>query len=111
MSRLAEQNCQRQVTRLSSSQIQALKSQLQPEWQLDPTESCLSRTLSFKNYYETIAFVNLVAWIAHQQDHHPDLQISYNKCTIAYQTHSVQGLSLNDFICAARIDTQYHQSH
>jgi 4a-hydroxytetrahydrobiopterin dehydratase len=64
----------------------------------------ISRSFSFKNYYETIGFVNAVAWIANQQDHHPDMEVGYNKCVVKYSTHSVGGLSENDFICAARID-------
>ena len=51
-----------------------------------------------------MAFVNAVAWVAHQQDHHPDLEVGYNRCKIVYTTHAVGGLSLNDFICAAHID-------
>ncbi|HEY9150705.1 MAG TPA: 4a-hydroxytetrahydrobiopterin dehydratase, partial [Gammaproteobacteria bacterium] len=58
----------------------------------------------FKNYYQTIAFVNALAWIANQEDHHPDLEVSYNRCTVHFSTHSIGGLSLNDFICAARLD-------
>ena len=64
----------------------------------------ISKAFSFKNYYETMAFVNAVAWIAHQQDHHPDMEVGYNKCTVRYSTHSVGGLSENDFICAAKVD-------
>jgi 4a-hydroxytetrahydrobiopterin dehydratase len=59
----------------------------------------------FKNYYETMAFVNAVAWVAHREDHHPDLEVGYNKCTVRYSTHSVGGLSENDFICAAKVDS------
>ena len=64
----------------------------------------ISRTFSFKNHYETMAFVNAVAWVSHQQDHHPDMTVGYNKCAIKYSTHSVGGLSENDFICAAKVD-------
>ena len=52
----------------------------------------------------TMAFVNAVAWIAHREDHHPDLLVSYNRCTVRFNTHSVGGLSINDFICAAKVD-------
>ena len=65
----------------------------------------MRRTFRFKNYYETIAFVNALAWMAHSEDHHPDLAVGYNRCAVTYSTHSVSGLSENDFICAARIDT------
>ena len=65
----------------------------------------IRKTFSFKNYYETMAFVNAVAWIAHNEDHHPDMEVGYNKCTVKYSTHSVGGLSENDFICAAKVNS------
>lgn len=58
----------------------------------------------FKNYYETQAFVNAVAWIAHGEDHHPDITFGYNQCTVELTTHAINGLSDNDFISAAKID-------
>ncbi|HTH94129.1 MAG TPA: 4a-hydroxytetrahydrobiopterin dehydratase [Rhodocyclaceae bacterium] len=64
----------------------------------------LVKTFSFKNYHETMAFVNATAWISHRADHHPDLSVGYNVCTVSYITHSIGGLSDNDFICAAKID-------
>jgi len=73
-------------------------------WQISNDNLSISKNFKFKNYYETISFVNSVAWIANQQDHHPDLMVSYNQCNITYSTHSVGGLSRNDFICAARIN-------
>ncbi len=74
-----------------------------PGWRSEG-EKFISREFSFKNYYETIAFVNAAAWIAHQEDHHPDLLVGYNRCTVRYNTHTVGGLSENDFICAAKIN-------
>lgn len=66
------------------------------------------KTYTFKNYYETIAFVNVVAAISHATDHHPDLSVHYNRCVVAFNTHDVDhgkgGISINDFICAARIE-------
>lgn len=64
----------------------------------------LAREFRFADYHRTIAFVNAVAGIAHQQDHHPDLAVGYDRCRVEWHTHSVGGLSLNDFICAARVD-------
>src|SRR4051812_18557867 len=64
----------------------------------------ISKTYNFKNYYETMAFVNATAWISHAQDHHPDLEVGYNRCKVKYSTHSVGGLSENDFICAAKVE-------
>ena len=62
------------------------------------------KTYSFKNFHQTMAFVNAVAWIAHREGHHPDLHIGFNRCEISYSTHAIAGLSENDFICAAKID-------
>ena len=64
----------------------------------------LQKTFSFPDYYRTIAFVNAVAWIANQQDHHPDLDVRYNRCGVNFSTHDAGGITLNDLICAARVD-------
>jgi 4a-hydroxytetrahydrobiopterin dehydratase len=71
-------------------------------WHLDNGAIC--KTFSFKNYHETMAFVNALAWIAHTEDHHPDLAVSYDRCVVRFNTHSVGGISVNDFICAAKAD-------
>jgi 4a-hydroxytetrahydrobiopterin dehydratase len=74
-----------------------------PQWRV--VDGHLQRTFSFRNFHETMAFVNAVAWISHQQDHHPDLAVGYARCTVSYQTHSAGGaLTENDFICAAQVD-------
>jgi 4a-hydroxytetrahydrobiopterin dehydratase len=67
----------------------------------------LVKLYPFKNYYETMAFVNALAWISHREDHHPDLQVGYNKCRVEYMTHAIGGLSENDFICAAKCDALF----
>ncbi len=74
------------------------------DWELDESGKEISRSYKFKNYYQTMAFVNALAWIAHQADHHPDLQVGYNRVQVRFSTHSIGGLSQNDFICAAKID-------
>jgi 4a-hydroxytetrahydrobiopterin dehydratase len=77
-----------------------------PDWQF--SDGKIVKTYTFKNYYETIAFVNVVAAISHVTDHHPDLSVHYNRCIVAFNTHDVEqdkgGISINDFICAARIE-------
>jgi len=73
-----------------------------PGWALDG--DAIAKTFKFDNYHQTMAFVNATAWISHRQDHHPDLEVGYNKATIRYTTHSAGGLSLNDFICAAKVE-------
>jgi len=102
MTNLAARHCKPSVTKLAAAERTKLVGQL-TGWQVDG--ETLVKTFPFKNYYETMAFVNMVAWIAHREDHHPDLTVGYNKCRVAFSTHSVGGLSENDFICAARIES------
>jgi 4a-hydroxytetrahydrobiopterin dehydratase len=64
----------------------------------------LAKVYPFGNYYQTMAFVNALAWISHREDHHPDLAVGFNKCRVEYWTHAIGGLSENDFICAAKAD-------
>ncbi len=71
-------------------------------WKRDGTE--ISKTFSFKNYYQTMAFVNAAAYVSHREDHHPDMLVSYKTCAVTYSTHAIGGLSENDFICAAKLD-------
>jgi 4a-hydroxytetrahydrobiopterin dehydratase len=75
-----------------------------PGWTNDGGKA-IRKEYKFKDFHETMDFVNGVAKIAHAQDHHPDLAVSYNKCTVTYSTHSVGGLSENDFICAAKVES------
>ena len=102
---LLSKQCQRETTRLDSEAAKLLAREIDADWSLSADFREMQRSFRFKNFYETIAFVNALAWIAHQQDHHPDLEVGYNRCLVRYSTHSVSGLSENDFICAARIDT------
>jgi 4a-hydroxytetrahydrobiopterin dehydratase len=67
----------------------------------------LVKLYPFTNYYQTMAFVNALAWLSHREDHHPDLLVGYNKCRIEYTTHAIGGLSENDFICAAKCDVLF----
>jgi len=67
-------------------------------------DGAIEKTFGFDDYHHTMAFVNAVAWIAHAEDHHPDLAVSYNRCVVRFNTHSVGGISINDFICAAKVD-------
>jgi 4a-hydroxytetrahydrobiopterin dehydratase len=90
---------------LTAEQIKNIITQINKEWVVNTTHTEISRTISFKNYYHTMAFVNALAWIAHQENHHPDLIVKYNSCQITWSTHALNGLSMNDFICAAKTDT------
>jgi len=106
MSKLSEKSCNPSISSdkpLSVSDVDSML-KLLSQWETYDQAKVITRTYRFKNYYETIAFVNALAWIAHQQDHHPDLEVSYNRCRVNFSTHSIGGLSENDFICAAKID-------
>jgi 4a-hydroxytetrahydrobiopterin dehydratase len=94
-------DCEGDVKPLSKEQIVTLLGDV-PGWERH--EGKIVKVFHFKNYYETMAFVNASAWISHREDHHPDLEVGYNKVRVTYSTHSVGGLSENDFICAAKID-------
>jgi 4a-hydroxytetrahydrobiopterin dehydratase len=86
---------------LTRAEIDSLLKEV-PGWSYDG--KVIAKAYSFKDYHETMAFVNAAAWIAHREDHHPDLAVSYNRCRVELSTHSIGGISRNDFICAARIE-------
>lgn len=88
---------------LTRGQANELLAQV-PGWSLNDAATELSRTFKFKNYYETLAFVNAQAWVVHREDHHPDLEVGYNRCHMRFSTHSIKGLSENDYICASKIN-------
>ncbi len=94
-------SCEGEIRALTATQAKSLLKTLEG-WQLKGR--AISKTFKFRNYYETVAFVNAVAWIAHAEDHHPDIAFGYKQCNVNYSTHAVKGLSLNDFICASKID-------
>lgn len=85
-----------------AAQLGQLNAGQTPGWQL--VNGALEKTFHFKNYYETVSFVNTVAFIAHSEDHHPDLAVSYSRCTVRFNTHDVQGISISDFFCASKVD-------
>ncbi|MGI9245720.1 MAG: 4a-hydroxytetrahydrobiopterin dehydratase [Steroidobacteraceae bacterium] len=78
--------------------------QLDPAWRIADDGRSLRRAFGFEDFYRTMAFLNAVAWLANAEDHHPDFEAGYNYVRLAFSTHTVGGLSLNDFICAAKID-------
>ena len=90
----------------SATEIVTQLSQLNGEqplgWRL--IDGALEKTFAFKNFHETMGFVNAVAFIANAEDHHPDLALSYGKCTVRFNTHDVNGISISDFFCASKVD-------
>ena len=107
--RLLDQQCRDYASHepaLAPAEIKKLLL-LAPSWQYDQQTPHIYRKFRFDDYQATIAFVNKVAQIAQREDHHPQLTVSYNQCSVSYQTHSVSGLTENDFICAAKINQLY----
>ena len=91
---------------LSATEVVTQLSKLNGEqalgWRL--LDGALEKTFSFKNFYETIGFVNALAFIANLEDHHPDLAVSYSKCTVRFMTHDLNSISVSDFFCASKVD-------
>ena len=96
--------CEGGVAPLTRDQATALMAQLEAGWSLAADARSVRRELSFKDFYRTMSFVNAVAHLANIEDHHPDLEVGYNYCRLVFTTHAIQGLSENDFICAAKVD-------
>lgn len=96
--------CEGGVSPLKPGEITLLLQQLE-SWKF--ANGVITKTYEFKNYYQTMAFVNAAAWISHREDHHPDMTVGYNQCKVDYSTHAIGGLSENDFICAAKLDALF----
>ena len=96
--------CEGGVAPLTREQVGPMLKGLQG-WSLEGGN--IAKTYKFRNYFETMAFVNAAAWISHREDHHPDMLVGYNECRVSYVTHAIGGLSENDFICAAKLDALF----
>ena len=96
--------CEGGTVPYDAAQTKAMLAQLKG-WIVE--DGKLVKLYPFRNYHETMAFVNALAWISHREDHHPDPQVGYNKCRVEYSTHAIGGLSENDFICAAKADALF----
>lgn len=95
--------CEGGIPALTRDEISQLLPEITP-WEVSADAKFIYRRFPFKGFYKTMAFVNAVAWIANQENHHPDLEVGYNYCLIKYTTHAINGLTKNDFICAAKIN-------
>jgi len=109
MSDLTEKHCvpcEGGVPAIAAEKVKELLGQLN-NWKSNRESTEIYKDFKFKNYYQTMAFVNAIAWVSHIENHHPDLEVGYNHCLVRYTTHAIRGLSENDFICAAKIDRQH----
>lgn len=106
MTTLSSKHCSRLVegSALGDGEVRQLMHEINDRWNFDIVNKTIQATFDFKNFFESMAFANAVAWIANREDHHPDLKIGYKYCHVTYTTHSAKGLTENDFICAAKID-------
>jgi 4a-hydroxytetrahydrobiopterin dehydratase len=96
--------CEGGVPPLPADAVRQLLGALHPDWRLSADGRSIARNFEFPGYDRTIGFVNAVAWVANSEDHHPDLVVSYGRCEVRWWTHAVNGLTENDFICAAKVD-------
>jgi len=96
--------CEGGVLPLTLVKAKKLGAKLHKGWRISPDGKSLQRAFKFRDFYRTMSFVNAVAHVANSEDHHPDLQVSYDSCRLSFSTHSIGGLSTNDFICAAKVD-------
>ena len=98
--------CSGEGEAFSATQIEGYLKQIHPEWELskEGETNHISRLFKFKGYAKAISFANAVGWIANQQGHHPDICFGWGYCKVIFTTHELNGLSENDFICAAKVD-------
>lgn len=107
MAKLSEEKCvpcEGDTPPLTKGEARQLLKDLKEEWEIDDNHQKIHRCFKFKNFYHTMSFVNAIAWIANNENHHPDLKVGYNYCDVTFTTHAIDGLSKNDFISAAKID-------
>ena len=95
--------CEGGVAPMSREEAESTMGQI-PRWVLSDDARTISQRFEFKGFYKTIAFINAMAWIANSENHHPDFSAGYNFCEVNFTTHAIDGLSENDFICAAKIN-------
>lgn len=95
--------CEGGISPLTKDEIKNFQSQFK-HWDISKDAKSIHRRFEFKNFYKTMSFVNAIAWIANQENHHPDMEVGFNYCVIKYTTHAVNGLTQNDLICAAKIN-------
>jgi 4a-hydroxytetrahydrobiopterin dehydratase len=96
--------CEGGVPPLEPEAARQLLNALHAEWTISEDGKWIRREFTFSGFNRTMSFVNALAWIANTEGHHPDLEVGYSKCVVNYSTHAIDGLSDNDFICAAKID-------
>jgi 4a-hydroxytetrahydrobiopterin dehydratase len=101
MTNFLELKCAKRAAALSETEVRNHLAQTSG-WR--ENEGAIEKTFAFKDWLETVAFVDALAWVCHVEDHHPELRVTFNRCIVRFSTHSTGGISRNDFICAAKAD-------
>ena len=96
--------CEGGIDALNKQDAKNFMSKIHKDWILSKDNKSILREFKFKNHYEVISAINLIAWISHKEDHHPEVTFGYSNLSIKFFTYAIDGLSENDFICAAKID-------
>jgi 4a-hydroxytetrahydrobiopterin dehydratase len=102
---LYEQHCKANVTPtlLTEEQLATLLKEI-PDWKIHENNHKIFREFKFKDYRQTILFINTLTRIIEHENHHPEIRFGYNYCSIHFSTHSAKGITIFDLICAAQID-------
>ena len=101
MTDFLHQQCQRHAAAMSE---QAVRNHLAQMSGWRAADGAIEKTFAYKGWLETVAFVDALAWMCHVEDHHPELHVQFDRCRVCFSTHSAGGISMNDFICAAKAD-------
>ena len=96
--------CEGGTPALTIEEAASLAKSLHADWSLSDDGRFIRREFKFRNFAKTVYFLNMVIWMADKEMHHPDVEFGYGYCHITYSTHAIDGLSENDYICAAKID-------
>lgn len=95
--------CEGDVAPMERGQAEKLLAELE-DWELSEDGKVISRRFEFRGFFRTMSFINAMAWVVNNEGHHPDFSAGYNYCEVGFTTHAIDGLSENDFICAAKIN-------
>ena len=95
--------CEGGIPPLSRTESEKLLKEV-PLWEVSNDTKSILRSFNFKGFYQVMGFINAMAFIVQKEGHHPDVEFGYNYCRVKFTTHAINGLSENDFICAAKID-------
>ncbi len=96
--------CQGGMAALGAAEAKSMLSDLHHDWTLSADNKQITRKFTFKGFAKAVQMANLMAWLGDRQGHHPDIAFGWGYCSVTYTTHEIDGLSDNDFICAAKLD-------